>query len=161
MAKIDALINEKEANIEVADSVKLTYKEGASLKAEIYGKSVSRYLKGDNKLIFEKGIEVRFYDAGQLSSVLSADSASYDDNLRTILIKGNVDMYNYKHEELSTDELLWDMNTKMIFAKNHIKIKTPHDIVRGSGMIAKEDLSQYSIKRVFGTVAYDDEERFR
>ena len=53
MAKIDALINEKEANIEVADSVKLTYKEDASLKAEIFGKSVSRYLKGDNKLIFE------------------------------------------------------------------------------------------------------------
>jgi len=161
MATVDALINEKEVNIETADSVKLTYKEGEFLKAEIYGKSVARYIKSDNKLVFEDGIEVHFYDKGQLSSVLTADSAVYDENLRMIQIQGNVNMYNYKHEELFTEELLWDMRAKTILAKDYIKIKTPYDIIHGVGMVAKEDFSQYAIKQVVGIVSYTEDEHFR
>lgn len=161
MATINALINDEEAGIEKADSVKLIYKENQFLKAEIYGVSVLRYIKNQNKLVFEKGIEVRFYDQSKLNSVLTADSAVYDDSQRNIIIQGNVDMYNSKHEELFTDELIWDMNNKTIEAKNKIRIKTPYDVVYGSGMLAKEDFSYYSIRKVSGTVAYDKDEGLR
>jgi LPS export ABC transporter protein LptC len=161
MSKINALINEKEAGIEKADSVILTYKENEFLKAEIFGKSVSRYIKNENKLEFTKGIEVRFYENSQLNSILTADFAIYDDIKGIILTKGNVDMYNYKHENLQTDEMEWNMNTKKIVAKHKIKIITPYDVIYGIGMTAKEDFTQYSIKKVTGVVAYNKDDNFR
>lgn len=161
MKKINALINEQEVGVEKADSIVLTYKEDQFLKAQIFGETIHRYIKNQSKLEFPKGIEVKFYELGELNALLTADFALFDDNKGVILIKGNVDMYNSKHENLLTDEMEWDMNTKTIHTKSSITIKTPHDIIHGIGMHAKEDFSQYAIKKVTGIVAYNKDENFR
>ena len=49
MAKINALINEQEVGIEKADSIILSYKENEALKVEVFGKTIHRYIKNQNK----------------------------------------------------------------------------------------------------------------
>lgn len=161
MAKINALINEQEVGIEKADSIILTYKENEALKVEVFGKTIHRYIKNQNKLEFPEGIEVKFYEQGELSAILTSDSAVFDDSKGIIIVSGNVDMYNNRHENLITDEMEWNINAKTIYAKNKIIIKTVHDVIYGIGMTAKEDFSQYSIKRVTGVVAYNKDDNFR
>lgn len=66
---------------------------------------------------FPEGIEVKFYEQGVLSAILTSDSAVFDDSKGIIIVSGNVDMYNNRHENLITDEMEWNINAKTIYAK--------------------------------------------
>jgi LPS export ABC transporter protein LptC len=161
VAKINALVSNNDVGIEHADSVHLIYKEGAYTRAEIRAKTVKRYIKTQNKLEFSDGLEVKFYDTLQLVSVLTADYAVNDDAQQTIFISGNVRMENFRHEILETKELNWDIRNKKISANKGVKIKTPDDIIIGTGLDSDEDFSNYTIRHVNGVVEYNEDENFR
>ncbi|MCB9032303.1 MAG: LPS export ABC transporter periplasmic protein LptC [Chitinophagales bacterium] len=161
IATINALIKDDEVGVEIADSVKLIYKENEFIRAEITTKTVKRYIESQNKLEFTKGMVVKFYEGLKLTSVLTADYGILDDTKQTIEVKGNIVMQNYKHEVLKTENLVWNLINKTIYAQDKISIKTPYDIITGYGLNAKEDFSNYSIKRVTGIVSYNEDESFR
>lgn len=160
VARISALVNNDDVGVERADSVHLVYKEGPYTRAEISAKTVKRYIKDQSKLEFSDGLQVLFYDSLKLVSVLTADYAVNDDAKQLIFISGNVRMENYQHEVLETQELNWDIRRKKISANKGIRIKTPDDIIIGTGLDSDEDFSNYTIRRVHGVVAYDEDEQF-
>lgn len=161
IATINAIIKDDEVGVEIADSVKLIYKENEFIRAEITTKTVKRFIESQNKLEFSDGLVVKFYEGLQLSSVLTANYGILDDVKQTIEVKGNIIMQNYKHEVLKTENLVWNLNDKTIYAKDKITIKTPYDVITGYGLQSKEDFSNYSIKRVTGIVSYNEDESFR
>ncbi|MCB0508464.1 MAG: LPS export ABC transporter periplasmic protein LptC [Chitinophagales bacterium] len=157
LAKVKAIFNEDDVQIEKADSVIFTYKEGEYIRAVVTGKVIRRYTKSQNKIDFPDGLLVKFYQQLQLISILKADYAMNDDANQTIKVSGNVYMENYKHEKLETDELTWDMRTKKIFTNKPIKLKTPDNYIYGVGFNAAEDFSNYTIRKVTGVVAVNNE----
>lgn len=161
IAKVKAMFNETDVDVEVADSVKFTYKEDGFIKAIITSKTVRRYTNTQNKLEFPNGLLVKFYEQLTLVSVLKADYAQNDEATQTIKVSGNVYMENSRNEILETQELIWHTQTKKINTDKSIKIKTPNNIIYGTGFDSDEDFSNYTIRKVNGIVAVDDSKGFK
>ncbi len=161
MAKVKSMFNEKDADVEVADSVKFTYKEGAYIRAIVTGKTIRRYTNSQNKLEFPDGLLVKFFEQLNLISVLKADYAENNDAEQLIKISGNVYMENSRYEIMETQELTWNMRTKKVFTDKPIKIKTTDNIIYGVGFDSDEDFSNYTIRKVNGIVAVDDAKGFK
>ncbi len=161
MAKVKAMFNEKDADVEVADSVKFTYKDGAYIRAVVTGKTIKRYTKTQNKLVFSDGLLVKFYEQLNLISVMKADYAENDDAEQMVKVSGNVYMENSRYEILETQELAWNIRTKKIFTDKPIKIKTTDNVIYGVGFDSDEDFSNYTIRKVNGIVAVDDTKGFK
>lgn len=160
MAKVKAMFNENEIDVETADSITFTYKEGAYKRAIVTGKTIKRYVKTQNKLIFPDGLLVKFYDQLKLISVMKADYAENNDAEQIINVSGNVYIENSKYEILETQELTWNMNTRKVYTDKAIKIKTVDNIIYGIGIVADEDFANYTIRRVTGIVSVDQTNGF-
>jgi LPS export ABC transporter protein LptC len=161
MAKIKAMFDEKEVDVEVADSVRFIYKEGQYTRAIVTGKTIKRYTKTQNKLEFPDGVFVRFFEELRLISILKADYAENNDGEQIIKVSGNVYMENEKYERLETPSLVWNIRTKKISTDKAIKIKTIDNTIYGVGFDADENFSNYTIRRVTGIVAVDDDKGFK
>ncbi|HNE51456.1 MAG TPA: LPS export ABC transporter periplasmic protein LptC [Chitinophagales bacterium] len=161
ITKVKAMFNEKDVDVEVADSVKFIYKEGAYTRAIVTGKTVKRYTNTQNKLVFPGGLLVKFYEQLNLISILKANYAENDDAQQTINVSGNVYMENARNEIIETAQLTWNIRTKKIYTDKSIKIRTPDNIIYGTGFDSDEDFSNYTIRKVNGIVAVDDSEGFK
>lgn len=161
MAKVKAMFNEKDADVEIADSVKFTYKEGAYIRAIVTGKTIKRYTNSQNKLEFPDGLLVKFFEQLNLISVLKADYAENNDAEQLIKVTGNVYMENSRNEIMETQELTWNIRSKKVYTDKPIKIKTPDNIIYGIGFDSDEDFSNYTIRKVTGIVAVDDSKGFK
>ena len=155
------MFNEKDIDVEVADSVKFIYKEGAYIRAIVTGKTVKRYTNTQNKLVFPDGLLVKFYEQLNMISVLKANYAENDDAQQTINVSGNVYMENARNEIIETTQLTWNIRTKKIYTDKSIKIRTPDNIIYGVGFDSDEDFSNYTIRKVNGIVAVDDSKGFK
>ncbi|HQD11703.1 MAG TPA: LPS export ABC transporter periplasmic protein LptC [Chitinophagales bacterium] len=160
IAKVKAMFDEKEVDVEVADSVQFIYKEDQYARAVVTGKTVKRYTRTQNKLEFTDGLIVRFYDQLKLISVLKADFAENNDSEQKVLVSGNVYMESAKYEHMETQELTWDMRAKRVYTDKAIKIRTPDHIIYGVGFDSDEDFSNYTIRKVNGIVSVSDDNSF-
>lgn len=161
MAKVKAMFDEKDADVEVADSVRFIYKEGKYTRAFVTGKTIKRYTKTQNKLEFPDGLFVRFYEELRLISILKADYAENNDGEQIIKVSGNVYMENEKYERLETPSLIWNVRAKRIYTDKAIKIKTIDNTIYGIGFDADENFSNYTIRKVTGIVSVDDDKGFK
>ena len=160
IAKVKAMFDEKEVDVEVADSVQFIYKEDQYARAVVTGKTVKRYTRTQNKLEFTDGLIVLFYDQLKLISVLQADFAENNDSEQKVLVSGNVYMESAKYERMETQELTWDMRAKRVYTDKAIKIRTPDHIIYGVGFDSDEDFSNYTIRKVNGIVSVSDDNSF-
>jgi LPS export ABC transporter protein LptC len=161
MAKVKAMFTEQDADVEVADSVKFTYKEGEYIRAVVTGKTIKRYTKTQNKLEFPDGLLVKFYEQLEMISVLKADYAENNDGEQMIKVSGNVYMENSKFERLETPSLTWNIRAKRIYTDKAIKIRTVDNTIYGVGFDSDENFSNYTIRKVTGVVAVDDSKGFK
>jgi LPS export ABC transporter protein LptC len=155
------MFNEKDADVEVADSVRFTYKEGEYARAVVTGKTIRRYTKTQNKIEFPDGLLVHFFEQLKLISVLRADYAENNESEQLMKVSGNVYMENERYERLETQELTWNVRTKKVFTDKQVKIKTPEHIIYGVGFDSDEDFSNYTIRKVNGIVSVDDSKGFK
>ena len=161
MAKVKAMFNEKDADVEIADSVIFTYKEGEYIRAVVTGKTIRRYIKNQNKLEFPDGLLVKFYQQLDLISILKADYAENNITDQMINISGNVYMENAKYERLETPSLTWNVRAKKIYTDKAFSIKTLDNTIYGIGFDSDENFSNYTIRKVTGVVAVDDKNGFK
>jgi lipopolysaccharide assembly outer membrane protein LptD (OstA) len=59
---------------------------------------------------------------------------------------------NQKGERLTTDELIWDEEKKIIYSNTFVKIATEDEVMYGKGMIANQNFSDYTIKNITGKI---------
>jgi LPS export ABC transporter protein LptC len=161
IGKVKSMFNEQEADVEVADSVRFTYKEGAFARAIVTGKTIKRYTKAQDKIEFPDGMLVRFYDQLRLISILKANYAENNESQQLMHVSGDVYMENERNEKLETQELMWNVRNKKIYTDQSIKIRTPDHIIYGIGFDSDEDFSNYTIRKVTGIVSVDDTKGFK
>ena len=69
-----------------------------------------------------------------------------------MLVRDKVEVVNTKNETLSTEELIWNNKTRRITSDKFVKIQTADEIIYGDGLDANEDMTNYRIKKISGTV---------
>ncbi len=92
-----------------------------------------------------------FDDNGFHSSILYSDSARINEASKNLKASGNVYVISDSGYTLSTNEILWDNNYKMIVAEDSVMFTTSDgDTLFGVGFESDMDLVQWRISRPFG-----------
>jgi LPS export ABC transporter protein LptC len=133
-----------------AENVELYYSEKGQVKVKMQAAEVHELQSGDRE--FPKGIYLEFYDEfGKLESTLRANHAYYfkkEDQWRG---RGKVEVKNIaKNEQLNTEELFWKPDQQKIFTDKFVTIRQQGDVLYGHGLEAKQDMSDYVIKKLEG-----------
>jgi lipopolysaccharide export system protein LptC len=111
--------------------------------------------------VMEKGEKTEVYDS--LGKPLNTDQYTW---AKLLDIKNKVEIVNEKGERLNTEHLAFVQitntqdNTKQtrILSDTYLEVKTAKEIIRGTGLVANEDFSEWEIRNVSGTIPVDEKE---
>lgn len=105
---------------------------------------------------FPKGVEIEKFDEKmQVVSVVTSDYAIYYDKERKWIAKNNVVVLNQQGDSLKTEELIWEESKGKIYSEQFVKIIRTDQIITGIGFESDQDMSNWEIKKVKGTLYLD------
>jgi LPS export ABC transporter protein LptC len=138
------------------ENIEMLYSEKEKVTVKIIAKRVREFQNGDRS--FPDGIYIEFYDEnGSVSSTLSANSAFYYKADQKWKGQGKVEVKNIqKEEQLNTEELFWFPATKKINTDKFVQIRNGREVIYGTGLDAKQDMSEYSILKPEGEFAIEE-----
>jgi LPS export ABC transporter protein LptC len=140
----------------IAENVETFYTENNQVKVKMMAAVVYQFENGDQE--FPKGLYLEFYDeAGKLESTLRANEAYYFKKEHQWRGRGKVEVKNIeKNEQLNTEELFWRPSDEKIFTDKFVTIRQQTDVIYGQGLEAKQDMSDYVIKKPEGEFAVEE-----
>lgn len=138
--------------IEEINDVKMLYSEAAVLRVRMTTAKQYRY-QNDNRT-YPKTVNILFFGPnGEEVTTLRSDSGRYDKAKDLYTVMGNVVVINkQKQEKLTTDALNWNPQTKKVYTDRPVTVqsKLTGERLKGVGLDANQDFSQYSIRKVTG-----------
>ena len=142
--------------VQIGENVELHYTEDNIVKLKMIAELVHEFENGDRE--FPKGLYLEFYDeTGKLESTLRANEAYYFKKENQWRGRGKVEVKNLeKNEQLNTEELFWKPVEEKIFTDKFVTIRQQSDVIYGQGLEAKQDMSDYIIKKPEGEFSVDD-----
>lgn len=160
--KINALTNELELPSHSGKDVEIFYSDSGDLKLKIITPELNNYDAAEKPYIeFPKGGIVYFYnDSQQVESYIKAKYAIYYQEEELWETRNEVVAVNkLKGETLNTEQLFWDDKKDIIYSNTYSKIVNSSGTFYGdNGFEAKEDMSEWKLKRSRGTVNIQDEQ---
>ncbi len=145
------------AEVETAENIEILYSTDAHVRARLISKELKRFVTKKPYLEFNKGLTVLFFDEQLIqSSKLTSGYGRVDELSDEMIVRNNVVVINSKGETLNTEELIWDNKTKKIYTDQFVSIKTKDEMIYGDGLEANEDLTNYKIKKIRGTIQLKD-----
>jgi LPS export ABC transporter protein LptC len=142
--------------LRIVENVELYYTEDNQVKVKMIAALAYEFENGDNE--FPEGLYLEFYDAtGKLESTLRANEAYYFKGEHLWRGRGKVEVKNLeKNEQLNTEELFWKPAEEKIYTDKFVTIRQQSDVIYGQGLEAKQDMSDYVIKKPEGEFAVED-----
>jgi LPS export ABC transporter protein LptC len=139
------------------EKMEIFYSEDDKLKVKVLADVMYELKDGDRE--FPKGVYLEFYDEkGGIESTLRANEAHFFKEENKWRGRGKVEIKNLqKRQQLNTEELFWKPADKKIFTDNFVTIRDQGDIIYGQGMDAKQDLSDYEIRKPTGDFEVKEE----
>lgn len=138
-----------------AKNVSIAESENGNLKYTLTAPVLYRYESTKGATIkFPEGFKVVFYDSLNPSKIRTEITAKYGINKEADKImeaRNDVIVINHlKNEQLNTEELVWNQNTKKVFSNVFVKITTPDRILYGDGMQSDESFNHWRIRKPRG-----------
>jgi LPS export ABC transporter protein LptC len=142
--------------LRIGENVELYYTEDNRVKLKMIAAMVYEFENGDRE--FPKGLYLEFFDeTGKLESTLRANEAYYFKKENQWRGRGKVEVKNLeKNEQLNTEELFWKPADEKIFTDKFVTIRQQSDVIYGQGLEAKQDMSDYIIKKPEGEFSVED-----
>lgn len=141
--------------------ITMIYSDSARLKMVMKAPQMLTYDKNVKEpfTLLPSGLTMGFYTRDEkLEATLSANYGIHYPQRKRMEVKYNVVVVNKNGETLNTEHLIWDEATKKIHSDAFVKITTAKEIIMGNGFESNEDLTQYQIKDVTGTIQLDNKD---
>lgn len=132
------------------NNVETLYSDSAQIRVRL---TAPKQLVMENEdLKYPKGIYIEFYDEkGAISSTLRANSGVYNKTKNMHTVTGNVIIVDsVKAQTMNTEELNWEPAKKKIHTDKFVTIQTPKEILKGEGLTANQDFSDWRILKPTG-----------
>jgi LPS export ABC transporter protein LptC len=148
-----ALLTKTAAEVEVGTDIEAVMSQTANLKAILKAPIMYRVKTDTIFTEFPQSIFVTFYsDSATAESVVKAKYAKYYEMLRKVYMRDSVVVYNFKGDTLFAEDLWWDQNLEIFYSNLPVKVRQPSQNLTGSGITAKTDFSQQTIRDPKGDV---------
>jgi LPS export ABC transporter protein LptC len=142
--------------LQEAENIELFNSENERVKSKLTAALYYEFENGDKE--FPKGVYIENYDsAGRLESTLRANYAKYFKKENHYRGEGNVELKSIlKNDQLNTEELFFNPVTDKIYTTKFVTIRQQGDVIYGTGLEAKRDLSDYVIAKPTGTISVNE-----
>jgi len=140
------------------ENAEIMHSDSGRLKAKVFAKKIYNLQNEDREV--PEGLVITFFEKdGSQSATLKADYAYYTNKEKIWKAQGNVIVHNIANEEtLKTEELFWNPEEGEVNTEKFVKIETPEELITGTGLVANQDFSSWSIKQPEGVFVIEDEE---
>ncbi len=136
----------------------IIYSDSAKQKAVVEAEKLLDLQNGDREV--PKGMFITFYEKdGTVSATLRANYAYFfkeDDKWKAT---GNVIVNNIANKEtLKSEELYWEPKNEDVYTEKFVRIETPGELMTGTGLKAKQDFSEWTLKNPEGLIDVEEGE---
>ena len=138
--------------------------EGGRPRATIKASRMEQYRTADSSYSVWRSMNdtarVRVYlfdQEGDSSATVTADSLVFQDQKGLLDAYQNVVVVTEDNKRLETEHLIWSQADRNIRTKRFVRIRTPSEVVQGTGLVAEEDLDTYQLGRFSAEVEVEDE----
>ncbi len=139
--------------VETAKDVEILYSDSAKVKIKLIAPVWNRYVQKNPRIELPKGVFITIYtDSQKVKSTLRANFAVRYEEKKIMNAKGNVIVVNERGEQLNTEHLIWNEETRKIYTDEFVKITTDDEVIFGDGLEANEDFTHYKIRNIKGTI---------
>jgi LPS export ABC transporter protein LptC len=126
------------------EDVTLVYSNAGEKNFQLTAPHLDRFDRKE-RAFFYGGIEILFYEEGEISSELTSESGEVLRDGEELIAIGNVVVTTDTGTTILTPRIRWDRETKMITNDTTVTIITEYDTLRGTGLIATDDLKMKRI----------------
>lgn len=105
---------------------------------------LERYDKLDQAILYG-GIQITFYENNKVNSVLTAERGEIKDGGNALRAMGNVVVTTDTGTTILTPRMEWSRETREIVSDTIVTIITDQDTIRGTGLIASDDLKSRQV----------------
>lgn len=107
---------------------------------------------------YPNGGQIMTYDSvGDIAAQIKCKYAIFKDKDQLWDLRNSVEAVNDEGVVFNTEQLFWDQKIGLIYTEKFIKITTEDEIITGYGFTAKENLKEYRLNKMSGTIALDEE----
>src|ERR1700744_909119 len=152
--------NDVNKPIERYTGVDVIYSDSAKVKAHMTAPLMINYKVKKPYTEMPKGVKVTFYDNNlNVSSNIVADYAISREQEKTIELRKNVVGTNVKGDTFTSDELIWDENTKQIHSSKLVHVKlSDGSITDGTSFVSDENLNHWTLTQGTGILHVNSQE---
>lgn len=146
---------------EQGQEVEILYTDSGQVRIRITAPVMNHYTLNVPESYTEmpQGVFIEFYnDSNKIKTTLRADYGIRYEHSKRTEVKSRVEVVNSSGEVLNTDKLNWDENSRRIYTDVFVQIRTSRDVLKGTGLEANEDFSEWEIKNPVGTAIAPGEE---
>lgn len=157
ISEINKISSPEDAQVEIGKKIELLYSADGKVKARLLAPELKRHRTKIPYTEMPKGLKMYFYNDSMVSeSKLTAKYGITYEKSNEMIVRDSVVVINLKGEKLETEELIWNEQTQKITSSKFVKIQTRDEIIYGDGMEANNDLTNYKIKKIRGTIHLKD-----
>ncbi|MDA3615715.1 LPS export ABC transporter periplasmic protein LptC [Polluticaenibacter yanchengensis] len=138
-------INEKVKDVEEVRNVHGTMSQSANLKAELTAPLMLKVKSDTIYTEFPNSLKVTFYENESPSTYITSKYGIFYDTYRKVHLVDSVVILKMPTDTIYCRDLWWDQNKKEFFTDNPVRVRTAKQVLNGSGMWAKEDMSHYTL----------------
>jgi len=141
------------AKVTVATDISLTLYEANRAAVYLSAPIASTYERenGATETLFSGGVQVTLIDSTGQRTQTTSEEVFYLSPESIFTLRNNVFIEGFNGRSMQTDTLIWDRNTQRIRTDGYVTMVTESDSIRGYGLRATTDLSDYSILRITGS----------
>lgn len=149
-------VTQKEAVFptEQGKKVEILYTDSGQVKVRLTSPVLNDYTYNVKEHYTEmpKGLYIEFFnDSNQVKTTLKANYGIKYEQSKKVEVRYKVVVTNANGEILNTEQLFWDETTRKIYTKEFVKITTKKEVLKGNGLEANEDFTEWEIQNPVGT----------
>lgn len=139
--------------VQQLEDVRYSQSKGDKLQWKLEARTVEQSMRGRTNL---ESVEITYYSDDGRVTVLTAESALYDENARNATLRGNVIVKTSDGGSLSTDSLKWDQEKEILQGEGKVRITRGGSIINGKGFELSPADETFRIYEVGGTIHQGD-----
>ncbi len=160
LEKIKAFSSPEDLPIVYAENYKSTFIDSGQVRNYLEAPVLQQFeTDGQPFVEFPKGVILdKFDNKKQIISSISADYAKQFTKEKRWEAKNNVVAVNSEGDTLKTEHLIWDEKAGKIYSDKFVKFVRDDKIIYGNGFESDQDMGNWRINQVKGTIYVDVEE---
>lgn len=129
------------------------FSDSGQVRNRLRAGTIMKYSGEEPHTELRDGVELTFYGPdGKAGGTLSARRGKIDGQAKRMMVEEKVVFVNTKGEKLETEQLFWSQDSGRVYTHRPVKITRERDIIYGEGLDAAQDLSQYTVRRITGSL---------